>query len=387
MSGAPARGTTLASIGAGSAPPRRRSLPSWSVTLFFYLLRALATSTAFAIGALGFIVFPAVAVSAVHKLGGVSLGAVLRYIPMIGIQLTPYLVSLGFLLAVVSTFGRLAADREWIALQMAGVHPARVLLPGAIVAGVLAAGTIWLIGTLSPQWSLEKDNFRANMLVQTLRNLAPGRTEFDIGRFYLSARGRDGAAFTEVQIRVPNPDPLAENEILALVADRVDITFDDTFMYMALTDVRTVNRTEAYFGGGNGGRIPLDLIFQQRAKDETRAKYRTTGGMLRDIEDGVLEPEMRSKYAFEVHQRWSLGATYFLFLLIGMPTGLWLRAGTQLTALGAASVYAFAYYIFSLRLGQSLAEKGVLPPELAAWSTTGIALVIGVLMQWRLAKR
>lgn len=362
------------------------ALPSVAVTLFLYILRALATSTAFAVGALGFVVMPAVAVSAVHKLGGVSLGAVLRYVPMIGIELIPYLVSLGFLLAVVSTFGRLAADREWIAVQMAGVHPLRLLMPGAVLALILGAGTIWLMGTLSPQWKLEKDQFRADVLVQTLRNLAPGRTEFDIGRFYLSARGRDGQAFTDVQIVVPELDLEDEVENIVLVADRVDIDFDDDSMRLQLTKVRTVNRTESY-SGSHTGFVPLELIFERKKRDATRAKYRTTSALMTALETEDLPPDKANYYVFEIHRRWSIGATYLLFLLIGMPTGLWLRSGTQLTAFGAASAYAFTYYILSLQLGKSLAKQGAIDPQLAAWSTNAIGLVVGLFMLWRTLRR
>jgi len=356
------------------------------VTLFLYILRALATSTAFAVGALGFVVMPAVAVSAVHKLGGVSLGAVVRYVPMIGIELIPYLLSLGFLLAVVSTFGRLAADREWIAVQMAGVHPLRLLAPGAVLAFVLGAATIWLMGTLSPQWKLEKDQFRADVLVQTLRNLAPGRTEFDIGRFYLSARGRDGRAFTDVQIVVPQLAIEDRVENLVLVADRVDINFDDESMLLTLTSVRTVNQTESWNGSGHVT-VPLELIFERKERDATRAKYRTTAALMTALETEELPPDKAEYYVFEIHRRWSIGATYVLFLLIGMPTGLWLRSGTQLTAFGAASAYAFTYYILSLQLGKSLAKQGAIDPQLAAWSTNAIGLVVGVFMLWRVLRR
>lgn len=363
------------------------------MTLFWYILRALATSTAFAVGALGFVVMPAVAVSAVHKLGGVSLGAVVRYVPMIGIELIPYLVSLGFLLAVVSTYGRLAADREWIAVQMAGVHPLRTLAPGALLALLLGAGTIWLMGTLSPQWKLEKDQFRADVLVQTLRNLAPGRTEFDIGRFYLSARGRDGRAFTDVQIVVPDLDIEGEVENIVLVAERVDISFDERFMWLTLTNTRTVDSSRHYKGGservegGTTSAVPLDLIFERKARDATRAKYRTTEALMTALETEQLEPDRADLYVFEIHRRWAIGATYVLFLLIGMPTGLWLRAGTQLTAFGAAALYAFTYYILSLQLGKSLAEQGAVEPQLAAWATNGLGLVVGCFMLWRVLRR
>ncbi|MEZ5979394.1 MAG: LptF/LptG family permease [Planctomycetota bacterium] len=354
------------------------------MTLFLYLLRSLVTSTAFAVGALGFIVFPALAVSAVQRLGGVSLYAVLRYIPMIGIELTPYLVSLGFLLGVVSTFGRLAADREWIAIQMAGVHPLRPLVPATLVAILLGLGTVWLQDVPSPHWKLEQDNFRSNMLVQNLRNLAPGRTEFDIGRFYLSARGRDGTAFIDAQIRAPGQNEGEDD--YAVVADRVEIGFDDKFMYLTLAGVRSVRESTKAEIGLSGHRVELSRIFAPRNKDERRAKYRSNHAMRKELAAGTAG-DFANEYRYEIHSRWAVGATYLLFVLIGMPTGLWLRAGTQLAAMGVASLYAFVYFIVSLRLGKELASAGAVSPEVAAWSTNVLALGIGIVMVWRTCRR
>ncbi|MEO0652897.1 MAG: LptF/LptG family permease, partial [Planctomycetota bacterium] len=81
------------------------------------------------------------------------------------------------------------------------------------------------------------------------------------------------------------------------------------------------------------------------------------------------------------------GATYLVFLLIGIPTGLWLRSGNQLAGLGLAAVYAFTYYIVSLRLGRELALSETLPPELAAWTTNLIGALAGTFLYWKVVRR
>jgi lipopolysaccharide export LptBFGC system permease protein LptF len=63
-----------------------------------------------------------------------------------------------------------------------------------------------------------------------------------------------------------------------------------------------------------------------------------------------------------------------------MPTGIFLRSGTQLSAFGVAVGYAFLYYLLTLRLGKELALAGVVPPGPAAWSTTAIFLVLGLVL-------
>ena len=70
-----------------------------------------------------------------------------------------------------------------------------------------------------------------------------------------------------------------------------------------------------------------------------------------------------------------------------IPTGLWLRSGNQLAGLGLAAVYAFTYYIVSLRLGRELALSETLPPELAAWTTNGLGLLAGLFLYWKVVRR
>lgn len=349
------------------------------MTLFWYMLRQLFVATLFAVVALGFVVFPAVAVSAVHKLGGVSLGAVLRYVPMVGVELLPYLLSLGFLLAVVSTFGRLAGDKEWIAIQMAGVHPARLLVPGMLLAVVLGGATTFVASVLSPAWKLEQGNFRNNTLIEAFRQLAPGRTELDFGPFYIGSRARDGSSFVDVQIRVApeGKDPLV------LVAKRATLQFVEDELFIELDE-------PYYVGDDHRMRVmevqhvlKLSEIFERRDADTSRAKYRTSGTLIEDLAAGGLDVEKQRRYRFELHRRLALGATFLMFLLVGVPTGLWLRSGGQLSGLGAASLYAFGYYVLSLQLGKGLAYSGQLPAELAAWLAVGIGTFLGAVLTWR----
>ena len=354
------------------------------MTLLLYILRQLTVSTAFAVGALGFVVFPGIAVSAVHRLGGVSLQAVLTYIPLVGVELAPYLVSLGFLLGVVSTFGRLAADREWIAVSMSGIHPFRTLIPGAMLAVVLGCGTYALLANVSPVWKLEQGNFRGNALLEAFRNLAPGRSELDLGPFYLGAVSRDGDAFVDVQIHVPRE---GGKENLVLVAERAELSISDDELFVQLIEARTVKRDEMLRSAAPAVVINLSELITRRSKDPTLAKHQTSAAILAALSDGQLEQERELSYRFEVHRRFAVGATYLVFLLVGIPTGLWLRSGNQLVGMGAAAIYAFTYYILSLRLGAALAQSGTVPPELAAWTTNLLGAAVGVFLLWRVVRR
>ena len=113
------------------------------VKIFLYLLRQIVTSLLFGVGAVLVLAVPGIAVSTVHKIPNPDIGLLAGYLPVVFQTLAPYLLPLCFLLAVVATYGRLASDREWTAIQMAGFHPARILMPGLLVAVGLTGLTWW----------------------------------------------------------------------------------------------------------------------------------------------------------------------------------------------------------------------------------------------------
>ena len=355
------------------------------MTLFLYILRQLVQATLFAVVGLGFVVFPGVAVSAVHKLGGVSIGAVMRYIPMVGAELAPYLLSLGFLLATVSTFGRLAADKEWIAISMSGKHPLRTMLPGLLLAVVLGSATYVLAAELSPRWKYESSNFRANALLEEFRALAPGRTEIDFGKFYLNAQNResDSGAFRDVQIRIPRPDGTE----MPIIARRAALGFTSSELVIQLEDMHSVTEQGRLSNERMQFNVPLQLLVERRDRDPSRAKYRTSGDMLAALGAGEAPPELESSYVFELHRRYALGAMFLVFLVVGVATGLWLRSGQQLAGLGTSAVYAFVYYVLSMRLGRELALSGALSPVLAAWTTNLLGAALALFLMWRVVLR
>jgi lipopolysaccharide export LptBFGC system permease protein LptF len=69
-----------------------------------------------------------------------------------------------------------------------------------------------------------------------------------------------------------------------------------------------------------------------------------------------------------------------LFLLLGVPTGLLLRRGTQLGALAVAVGYALVYYILSMRFGRHLVANHVLPPVLGAWIVIVAGSLVGLVL-------
>ena len=75
------------------------------MVLHLYVLRQLLISTGFALGGIAMLVLPTAAIKAVHELGGVSIVAVFKFMPLVLVELVPYLMPLGFLLGGITVYG------------------------------------------------------------------------------------------------------------------------------------------------------------------------------------------------------------------------------------------------------------------------------------------
>lgn len=92
-------------------------------------------------------------------------------------------------------------------------------------------------------------------------------------------------------------------------------------------------------------------------------------------EESMLQ---RNRYAVEIEKKFSLAATCIIFVLIGAPIALRFPRGGVGLVLGV-SFFIFALYYVGLIGGEALANKGLLSPFWAMWSTNVIFLVLGLI--------
>ncbi|MEO2146377.1 MAG: LptF/LptG family permease [bacterium] len=357
--------------------------------LQLYILRQLLQALAFGVVAIVVLAVPGVAVNAVHKLPAADAGLLMAYLPTVLQTLAPYVLPLCFLLAVVATYGRLAADREWTAIQMAGFHPVKLLLPGFVLALVLSGVTWWLFAERVPHTKANQRALIARGLERTLSNLPPGRTTVEFHGFFLRGAWRDPRDpnfWHEVYLRRANE---SSEERIDVFAERAHIRTEKGALVVDLEGVRALApgaglRTEQAHVRYS---IPLEqLMDPPRIGDRPRPRYRTVSQIRKDllVERDV---EKRRGMSFEIHKRGSRSVVYFLFLLLGAPTGLILRRGNQLAALAVASGYGIGYYALSMSLGSELAGHTSLPVMLVAWGPTCLGVMASLPLLYRGLRR
>lgn len=353
---------------AGEPGPRIRRL-----TLQFYILRQLVAAILFSLGGIALVVVPTVAVQAIQKLQGVGLGAVLHYLPLVMVDLVPYLLPMAFLLGVVATFGRLAADRELVAVAGAGIHPWRIFVPGLALALPMMLATDWMLAEVAPDWKYDQRSFLRDQSESVFRSFGRGRTELEFGDFALKAARASGNVFHEVILDVPY-----EGTERTIVADAVELVFESDTLVIRFTNAEVLGEEGKLQLERPYLRWALEELFPRHKKERDSAKFLKTSEIRAALAFGDASPEKRKDFAYEIHARHALAATYVLFLLLGLPTGVLLKSGTQLAAFTGAVGYAFLYYVLALRLGRELAHFGAMSAVAAAWTTDLLFLALGL---------
>lgn len=325
------------------------------------------------------LVVPTGAVQAVHKLGGVSMLAVLEYLPLVMVDLVPYLLPIGFLLGVVSTYGRLASDQELTAIRMAGVHPVHLLVPGLLIAALMALLTSWLVSSYSPSLKYLRRNYIHQAKEKAFRNLGTAGRELEVEGLSLRFERREDNRLFEVILNIG-----AEGEEeRTIVADWAQLDFEPNVLVVSLSDAHFLSEEGEVESATPRFYVPFDKLFPKRSKDPNRPKYLSSTELRERLKTAQLTSEQRSDYLFHIHSRNAMSATYFVFLILGVGTGLKLRSGTQLAAFTGAVGYAFVYYLLAIRLGPELVNAGAAPPLLAAWATNGLGLLAGSILVYR----
>ncbi len=347
--------------------------------LQLHVLRELVVAIGFTLGGMLVLALPAVAVSAISKLQGVQISAILLYLPLLLAGLLPYLLPLAFLLGTVSTFGRLAQDNEWTAIRMTGRHPMKILVPGVLVAIVLGSVTFWMTSELLPRIRTKQSQYLVTSLSEAVRELNPGRTDIQFGEFYLTARRREGKAFVDAQVYIP---PIADQPARHLRADRIDVRVEEPSIVLLFKNARAIVGGAEIQNGDLKLRIDLQELSTAKEGRYDRIRYLTNPRIREELARGAVG-NRQQELRYELHYRMSMASVFGVFLLLGTATGLMQSRGNQLRGLAAAAGYALAFYLLHMRLGNQLANKGVLPPEPCAWTAIAIGTVAGV---WLLVK-
>jgi lipopolysaccharide export system permease protein len=309
----------------------------------------------------------------------------------IAAYLTPHFVvmalPIAFLVAVLLGIGRLAEDRELLAMAAAGVSP-RVLLPVPLaIAAILALVSAGLGRELEPRGLAAVRQFGAELLKRNLQgDVKPGVFFEDLSQLMLYADEIDRSSGTWSDVLVHDDrDPqsplliLARRGLLDIGAGAgVSLRLADGEVHRSASstdDYAIVHFDRAQFEIQLGDTFYHRNSFRMDKDELTESQLQVA---LAGAQDTRQDRDLRTA----LDRRHAAPLASIAFALVAVPLGASLRRGARATGFGLAGL-SFALYYVLVRLGQQWAEAGHLTPWVGAqfanlsFAALGVALWVG----------
>ncbi|MFQ5656161.1 MAG: LPS export ABC transporter permease LptF [Candidatus Methylomirabilales bacterium] len=306
-------------------------------------------------------------------------------LPALFVTTTP----LALLLAVIATYGRLAADHELTALKATGCSLYRLALP-AFGVGLVAMlftlfNTLYALphgsqafrdllfflartrATIGIQERIFNDDFHG--LVLYANHLEEGSGVME-GVFLVDTHDEENPRIITARHGRVTPDERKNVVLLELQKGATHVTpkgkpgryqilgFQTLKLALSLSNPRTA---------GLRFRQPEELTLAELLA--TAQEHQASGG--------------RTEYLMvSFHRRFAAPAACLVFILIGTPLAIRVRRSGRGISIGLTMLLAMSYYVLMIS-GQGLGNNGTIPPFLASWlpnlvlGSVGLILFIG----------
>lgn len=320
---------------------------------------------------------------------GVAAWDVARVVGLLTPHFLGFILPVAFLLGAVVGVGRLAEDREIVALGATGLSPARLvrvpLLLGAAVAGL----ALWLALDVEPA-ALRSARLLLNEIIKknVTNDVKPGTFYDDIPGYTLYAEGVRGSRWTNVLIS-DRSDPGAP--LLALARrGRFAPSPAGAAMLLEL-EGGELHREEV--GSEDYALVAFDRAavevgIRQTLGDRNRlagASREFTARELLQLAEEAPDGPKRWRWLGYLHRKVSQALSMIPFALLAVPLAA-VRRGGRAFGVGATLAVVLVHYLL-LRGGEVLAQRGALPAAVALQLPTLVLSLAGIAAVVALSRR
>lgn len=353
-----------------------------------YIIRELATSLALGLGVFTFVLLT----DKIRELMDliiskhVPVDIVARLFLYILPELFVLTIPMALLLAVVATYGRLAAEHELTALKVTGSSFYRLARPAfavGIVAMVFTAfNTFYAVphgsqaflnllflltrtrATVGIQERIFNDDFHGLILYTNHINEAKGVME---GVFVVDTQDEEKQRIIMARRGRVVPDERQNVVLLELEGGSTHITIDNKADPYQILRFQTLN-------------LALSVTDPRAVgADETEPEALTVSDLLATVRERRTKGEPTAKLLVSFHRRFAAPVACLVFILLGAPLAIRVRRSGRGISLALTLMLAMTYYILMIS-GQGMGKRGLMPPFLASWLPNLVLGSIGLLL-------
>ena len=308
--------------------------------------------------------------------GGRAAWRLIAYIPLFSLS---YSLPMAILTATMFSLGRLAQDNEITAAKASGIKIFSLLLPLFLVGFFFSLLSLYLNNAVIP-----RAEYRFEVLSEELGRKKPALLfrerafikDFAEYRFFLEkVEGNLLQGIHIWQLREEDPP-------LTIFARRGEVIPDPAQRQITLKLIEGM-RTEIDPGApGEYSRTDFSVYYFNIPLPEVRIRRKSRDEMtIQELREEIKELPGLKVYPLlvEINRRFSLSFASLTFILIGAPLGIMVKKGGKSRGFGLSFLLILLYYVMMM-LGESLGEKGALPPVITMWAPTVFLSSVGLFL-------
>jgi LPS export ABC transporter permease LptG/LPS export ABC transporter permease LptF len=355
-----------------------------------YLIREIALPFAIALVVLTFVLMiPPIlreAESFISK--GVEWPVVVRAMGLLMPSALSLTIPVAVLFGILVGFGRLSADREFVAMQAGGVSLFRLLRPVALIALLGTAATAYETIVALPDSNQKFREIAVSVLTDRLENAVKPRVffeDFPHRVIYVRNLPPEGGWRDVVLADMTRP---GYTTVYFAREGRVLVDRARKLVQLQLIDYSShttiAGKPEVYEGAQSESiTITLDPSDVFKPPLEKGAPEMTFAELNAAIAQAGKTGEPTYPYRFMIQYKWSLPATCPILALIGLGLGASNRKDGWIASIVLGFAVVLVYYVL-LYGARAIAMGGRMSPEWAAWIPNLITAAAAMaLIAWR----
>ncbi len=282
-------------------------------------------------------------------------------------------IPMATLLATLSTFGRMASDKEVVALKTGGVSLYRLLYAPALFATLACVVNLYLSIQVLP-WG--NHNFKS-LLVQVARTqaglgLREGVFNSELEGFIIYIRNLKGEG--RILEGILLADSREKENFKVIVARRGELIIDPegvkTILRLSDGSIHfTFPKNPENYRELSFAQYELNLDLNRFMDDPLERKKMDREMTLSELlakMGGEKAAKLHPHYFTEFHKKFAIPFAAIVFTLIGAPLGVRVKRSGKISGFSLSIALVLVYYLL-FSLGEALGNKGKLSPFLAVW--------------------
>jgi LPS export ABC transporter permease LptG/LPS export ABC transporter permease LptF len=355
-----------------------------------YLLREVALPFALGLTVLTFILELPVILSYGEQFiaQGVEWAVIVRVLITLLPQALCLTIPMAVLLGILMGFGRLSADREFVAMQACGVSLMRLARPVLLIAALATAATAYVTIVALPNANQAfREIIFGYMAMRVESNVKPHVffQDFAPKVLYVREVPPEGGWRDVFLADTSNP---SETTVYFAKEGRIRLDRDQQLVQLELKDVTShttrdadpepldITRTESLI-------ISLDPATVFKRPPSPGAREMTYAQLREEIAEAAKRGDPAYEAHFMTQQKLSLPLTCPILALIGLALGATNRKDGKLASFAIGGAVVFVYYVL-LYGARAAAIGGRMDPNWAPWVPNLImGLAALVMLAWR----